>query len=323
MVQQKLIDLMIENVEKFNKINNDLKRYAIFNTFVIHYSITSSKINVDIMNTDGMSEEEVNLTSIGIETFIEIDMQNEAELAWAIKTLDRFLLKTNESMDKARQLAKPQVGILVYDEFTDSYFLNPTTGPILLKSKEISGAIASTRLDMFGVLINLRNAIIGQNYGGDVLGESAQTIETAIDESIKTLQKESDKLDRIEGIPKWILHLEKDDKFFNLSGYITDNNSKLDIGVVKRVNEFEASADFEDLDALTELYSKARSCEEINNGMSQLARQLITKSDPKMFIQDNTTKMWLATKEGKELMANMNIIEFLNNDLTSIELNLR
>jgi hypothetical protein len=101
------------------------------------------------------------------ENFIVSNLEDEKEYLWLAKTIDRFTKRTDELISKARELAKPQVGILVYDEFSDSYILNSTTGAILLKTKEVVKQIASTKIDLTNVLFNLRKGITQQEFGNE------------------------------------------------------------------------------------------------------------------------------------------------------------
>jgi hypothetical protein len=145
------IEKRIENisvlVDGFNKANYNLKRFKIFNAFTFSCDqIGDAKIAINVINEEGGAfENTMALLEESDENFIVSNLEDEKEYLWLAKTIDRFTKRTDELISKARELAKPQVGILVYDEFSDSYILNSTTGAILLKTKEVVKQIASTK----------------------------------------------------------------------------------------------------------------------------------------------------------------------------------
>jgi hypothetical protein len=172
------IEKRIENisvlVDGFNKANYNLKRFKIFNAFTFSCDqIGDAKIAINVINEEGGAfENTMALLEESDENFIVSNLEDEKEYLWLAKTIDRFTKRTDELISKARELAKPQVGILVYDEFSDSYILNSTTGAILLKTKEVVKQIASTKIDLTNVLFNLRKGITQQEFGNEIIGET-------------------------------------------------------------------------------------------------------------------------------------------------------
>jgi hypothetical protein len=55
--------------------------------------------------------------------------------------------------------------------------------------------------------------------------------------------------------------------------------------------------------------------------MKELAKLLIAKTAPRLFVQ-NEGKKWVMTKEGRDVLDDLKIINFINEDVSSIEINI-
>ncbi|QEH61814.1 hypothetical protein SCHIN_v1c06170 [Spiroplasma chinense] len=309
------VQAVLDKFNEYNKINDDIKRFGIFNSFNVSHQIEKEYLYFEIRNTD--NEEFDLLTSASSEQSIQINLHKDSEFNWLIKTMNRFIEKSKVSMKKAREIAKPQVGILVYDEFTDSYFLNPTSGPVLLKSKEIMKEIASTRLDIFGIFINLRSALIESDRRSEIIGDSFGKVLDKIKESVKNIQNMETKLRKIEGIPRYICDLKEVDAKISFESFAT-----VDFGVeilkFNKFNEYDITGELDDMAFVESLYIKIRKIEETCKQMIDLGRSLISKNDPNLYNQDSSTKLWILTHEGRETMSNLNIMDFINNDISEV-----
>ncbi|AUM62628.1 hypothetical protein [Spiroplasma monobiae] len=312
------VDIIIKKFEEYNKINKDIKRYGdIFNTFVFSYEIKAPELFFELKSTD-YDENNFSMTSLAAEQWIEINVENDNEVNWLIKTINKFIEKAQTTMKKAREFSKPHVGILVYDEFTDSYYLNPTTGPILLKSKEISKEISSTRIDIFNIFINLRSAVIEEDRRVELFGLSESEVIEKIKDSLKSIKSSATKIMKIEGIPRYMVSIEQEgDKIF-YNTYATVDFG-LEAANKNKVNEIDLEADLNNFEELELIYVQIRKDEEVSKNMVDLARSLVSRNDPKLYVQNSTTGLWTLSKEGKETIKNLNIIDFINNDISEID----
>ncbi|AHI52854.1 hypothetical protein [Spiroplasma culicicola] len=306
-----------EIFDKYNSINKYIKRFGIFNSFSVSHQVDGRNLYFELRNTD--NEEFDLMTSAESEQSIMISIDNNVEYNWLVKTMHRFLEKSKAASDKARQLAKPQVGILIYDEFTDTYYLNPHTGPILLKTKEISKEIASTRLDIFGIFMNLRTAILERNRVAEVMTDNYQTINKKIIKSIENINQLELKLKKIEDIPRYKIVIKNEGEKNIAYAYATVDFGD-NINDLQRIfNESEFALDSENTNEVENNYKLVRMIEETQKQMVELGRSLITRIDPKLYWQDIDTKLWRLTAEGRETMNNLNIMDFLNNDITEVD----
>ncbi|AGR41119.1 hypothetical protein [Spiroplasma taiwanense] len=312
---QKKINYILEKIAEYNKINNDIKRFGIFNSFNIFHEIDGENLYFDMKNTD--DEGGISLASIISEQWIQINTSLDNEINWLIKTINRFIEKAKESMKKARELAKPHVGILIYDEFTDSYYLNPITGPILLRSKEIAKEISSTRIDIFNIFINLKSIFLEDHQLGEIIGKSSEFIIEKIHKSLKFIKESELKLARIEGIPRYVANLIQNNDKLLFNSYATVDFG-LEIIKINKVNEVLIEAEKLKIDQLEKIYLQVRRDEEVSKIMIDLARSLISKNDPKMYFQEGSSGLWFLSKEGKKTIQNLNIIDFIDNDINEI-----
>ncbi|AUB31517.1 hypothetical protein [Spiroplasma floricola] len=311
------VQIILSKFEEHNKINKDIKRYGnIFNTFAFTWEIKKPNLFFELKSTD-YDENNFSITSLAGEQSIEINIENDNEVNWLIKTLNKFIEKSYKTMKKAREFSKPNVGILIYDEFTDSYFLNPTTGPILLKSKEILKEISSTRIDIFNIFINLRSIAVEEDRRIEIFGYSKQQIIKSINQSINNIKECSTKIRKIEGIPRYIATLKQEEEKIFYNNYATVNYD-LESENLKKVNEVQVEANLEKIEDLEKIYIQIRRDEEINKTMMDLARSLIAKNEPKLYTQNSITGMWTLSKEGRDTMRNLNIIDFINTDISEI-----
>ncbi|WP_338985713.1 hypothetical protein [Spiroplasma endosymbiont of Diplazon laetatorius] len=312
------VDIIVEKFEDYNKINKDIKRYGdIFNTFAFSYEIKKPDLFFELKSTD-YDENNFSVTSLAAEQWIEINVENDNEVNWLLKTITKFISKSKETMKKAREFSKPHVGILVYDEFTDSYYLNPTTGPILLKSKEIAKEISSTRIDIFNIFINLRSAVIEEDRRVEIFGSSIEEVIDKIKASLKSIKSSATKIMKIEGIPRYVSSIEQEGERIFYNTYATVDFG-LEAANKNKVNEIDIEADLDNFEDLEKIYVQIRKDEEVSKNMVDLARSLVSRNDPKLYAQNSTTGLWTLTKEGKETMKNLNIIDFINTDISGIE----
>ncbi|AGR42091.1 hypothetical protein [Spiroplasma diminutum] len=312
------VDIVVKKLEEYNKVNKDIKRYGdIFNTFSFSYEINEPELFFELKSTD-YDENNFSATSLATEQWIEINVENDNEVNWLIKTINKFIEKSYETMKKAREFSKPHVGILVYDEFTDSYYLNPTTGPILLRSKEISKEISSTRIDIFNIFINLRSAVIEEDRLVEIFGLSTEEIISKIKSSLKSINDSAIKIMKIEGIPRYEVSIEQEGDRIFYNTYATVDFG-LEAANKNKVNEINLEADLNNIEELEKIYVQIRKDQEVSKNMADLARSLVSRNDPKLYIQNATTGLWTLSKEGKETIKNLNIIDFINNDISEIE----
>ncbi|AKX34043.1 hypothetical protein SLITO_v1c03900 [Spiroplasma litorale] len=312
----KLIGAVLKKIDEYNKINSDIKRYNIFNSFSISYEIEENSLYFEIHNTE--DTEDLSLTSLSSEQSIRIDIEKLNEVNWLMKTINRFIEKSNESLSKARELAKPHVGILIYDEFTDTYYLNPSSGPILLRTKEIEKEIAATRFDIFSIFINLRSALIGNDNLAEIIGASPKKILDRIKTSIEFIKNCETKLVKIEGIPRYIVNYNEFNNIITYSTFAT-NDFGPNIITPKRINEKVITASIDRLRDLDKVYAQVRKDEEVSKNMLDLARSLVSKNNPKLFALDESSKLWVLTREGRTTIKNLNILDFLDNDMSEID----
>ncbi|WP_094048641.1 hypothetical protein [Spiroplasma corruscae] len=312
----KLVNVVLKKINEYNKINSDIKRYNIFNSFSISYEIEDTALYFEMHNTD--DTEEMSLTSLSTEQSIRIDIDKLNEVNWLMKTLNRFIEKANESLTKARELSKPHVGILIYDEFTDSYYLNPSSGPILLRTREIEKEIAATRFDIFSIFINLRSALIGNDNLAEIIGASPTKVLERIRSSVEFIKSCETKLVKIEGIPRYIVNFNEFNKIITYSTFATNGFGK-NIVTPKRINEKVITASIDRLRELDKVYAQVRKDEEVSKNMLDLARSLVAKNNPKLFTLEDSTKYWVLTKEGRTTIKNLNILDFLDNDMSEVD----
>ncbi|AKU79632.1 hypothetical protein [Spiroplasma turonicum] len=312
----KLINVILKKIIEYNKINSDIKRYNIFNSFSISYEIEDTSLYFEIHNTD--DTDDISLTSLSSEQSIRIDLQKLNEVNWLMKTINRFIDKSKESLNKARELAKPHVGILIYDEFTDTYYLNPSSGPILLRTKEIEKEIAATRFDIFSIFINLRSALVGNDNLAEIIGASPTKVLERIRLSVEFIKSCESKLLKIEGIPRYIVNFNEFNKIITYSTFAT-NDFGPNIITPKRINEKVITASIDKLRELDKVYAQVRKDEEVSKIMLDLARSLVSKNNPKLYSLEDSTKFWVLSREGRTTMKNLNIIDFLDNDMSEIE----
>ncbi|QBQ07667.1 hypothetical protein SGLAD_v1c04680 [Spiroplasma gladiatoris] len=312
----KKVNMVISKFEEYNRINKDIKRFSIFNSFNITYELDGAHLYFEMRNTD---DENIDLlTSVASEQSLFVNLTKDAEFFWAIKTLNRFIEKSKESMKKARELSKPQVGILIYDEFTDSYYLNPATGPVLLKSKEIAKEIASTRLDIFAIFIHLRNTVVGRDRTMELVGLNGEMILKKILIIIEELNQYEVKLRKIEGIPRFICLIQEiDSTNYYFEGFLTNDFGE-EIEIKTKQNELQQKMNLFTQEGLEVVYSMLRLAQDFSKQMLDLARTLISKNEPKLYKQDTVSKLWILTSEGKKTMQNLSIMDFLNEDISEI-----
>ena len=312
---EKKVQAILEKFLEYNKINKDIKRFGIFNSFSVSHQFDNGKLYFEMRNTD--DEDQLLVTSASSEQSIMINFVNDKEFNWLIKTMNRFIEKSKLSMKKARELAKPQVGILVYDEFTDSYYLNPTSGPVLLKSKEIAKEIASTRIDIFGIFINLRSILIEKDRVSEIIGDSLDVVCEKSKEKINKIIDIETRLRKIEGIPRCICFYKEDNDTIYFESFVTTDFG-LEIEEYNKINENNLKVNKTIASEVENMYNYIGLVEDISLQMIEIARDLISKNDPRMYVQDKTTKLWILTTEGRNTMQNLNIMDFLNNDISEI-----
>ncbi len=310
--------IIIQKIEEYNKINKEIKRYGdIFNTFSFYYELKEPILFFELKSTD-YAENDFSATSLATEQWIEINVEKDKEVNWLIKTINKFLEKSKSVMQKAREISKPHVGILVYDEFTDSYYLNPTTGPILLKSKEVLKEISSTRIDIFNIFINLRSVAVEEDRAVEIFGLNLEEVIVKIDDSLKSINMLAKKIMKIEGIPRYISSIEVDDKIMYYNGYAT-----IDFGLAaedkNKVNEVSLEANINEIEELEKIYIQIRKDEEVSKIMANLGRSLVSKNNPKLYVQNSITGLWELSYEGRKTIKNLNIIDFINTDISEMD----
>ncbi|QGS51905.1 hypothetical protein [Spiroplasma tabanidicola] len=313
---QSKINLIISKIEEYNKINKDIKRFSIFNSFIIDYELDGAYLYFNMRNIDDENMEL--MTSAGSEQSLHVNLKKDIDFLWIIKTVNRFIENAKDTMKKARELSKPQAGILIYDEFTDSYYLNPSTGPLLLKSKEIAREIASTRLDIFAIFIHLRTTVIGRDRSMELVGLDGEMMLKKILSIIQELKQFEIKLKKIEGIPRFICDInEIDSKNYEFEGYLTDDFGDNQLYITKQ-NDLVQRINIDTQVGFEVVYSMLRTAQEFSKLMMGLARTLVSKNDPKLYKQDTLSKLWILTSEGKKTMKNLKIMDFLNEDISEI-----
>jgi hypothetical protein len=309
-------------VEIFNKSNRTLKRFKIFNTFTFDCAIISDNtIAINVINEEGGSfENTMTLLNESDENFIVSNIENEKEYVWLIKTIDRFSKRTEELLVKARELAKPHVGILVYDEFSDSYMLNSTTGEILLKTKAVVKSISSTKIDLTNVLFNLRKGLTEQEYGDEIIGESKEKILKLVLKISDDINKLSDRLANVERLPRVRVETKVTDTKLTIESYVTDSFGENDHRG-KVVNDSFHKFDTESVDSMGMAYDVIRLSETLNEHMKNLGKQLVTRTEPRLFEQQENKK-WTLTKEGRDVLDELQIINFINDNIDEVEINI-
>jgi hypothetical protein len=319
---EKRIENIIVLVDGFNKANYNLKRFKIFNAFTFSCDqIGDAKIAINVINEEGGAfENTMALLEESDENFIVSNLEDEKEYLWLAKTIDRFTKRTDELISKARELAKPQVGILVYDEFSDSYILNSTTGAILLKTKEVVKQIASTKIDLTNVLFNLRKGITQQEFGNEIIGETVEAIVGYCQKIVNDINAVSAKINEIERIPRVQIEFVVEDEKVRIKSCVTDVFNEMDFRGTT-VNDRDFVFDRFSIDELEQAYNFLRTEQVLNNHMKELAKLLIAKTAPRLFVQ-NEGKKWVMTKEGRDVLDDLKIINFINEDVSSIEINI-
>ncbi|WP_232306371.1 hypothetical protein [Spiroplasma helicoides] len=313
------VKAFMEKFEEYNKINKDIKRFGVFNSFSFTYKIEKHFLYFELKNTDDDAHEL--FTAAYSEESVFIDINNDNDANWLIKTINRLIEKAKETMKKARDLAKPHVGLLVYDDYKDRYFLDPVSGEKLLNNPEISKIISSTRLDLFSVFLDFRKVRIHHNSEFEIVGMKSFEIIELIDEITAEIRYMETQLKKIEGMPRYICNFGTSDKInYNFSSYATDAFPN-QLQNAKKINEINLSISLEAQKGCGTVYNLVRMIQDTSKQLLELSRAMIAKNEPNLYKRGASNKLWLLTPEGNETMKSLNLMDFLDKDKIEIPTN--
>ncbi|KAJ3615614.1 hypothetical protein Zmor_016282 [Zophobas morio] len=167
--------------------------------------------------------------------------------------------------------------------------LNSTTGEILLKTKAVVKSISSTKIDLTNVLFNLRKGLTEQEYGDEIIGESKEKILKLVLKISDDINKLSDRLANVERLPRVRVETKVTDTKLTIESYVTDSFGENDHRG-KVVNDSFHKFDTESVDSMGMAYDVIRLSETLNEHMKNLGKQLVTRTEPRLFEQQENKK---------------------------------
>jgi hypothetical protein len=135
-----------------------------------------------------------------------------------------------------------------------------------------------------------------------------------------TLTRCRAKINEIERIPRVQIEFVVEDEKVRIKSCVTDVFNEMDFRGTT-VNDRDFVFDRFSIDELEQAYNFLRTEQVLNNHMKELAKLLIAKTAPRLFVQ-NEGKKWVMTKEGRDVLDDLKIINFINEDVSSIEINI-
>jgi hypothetical protein len=177
--------------------------------------------------------------------------------------------------------------------------------------------IASTKIDLTNVLFNLRKGITQQEFGNEIIGETVEAIVGYCQKIVNDINTVSAKINEIERIPRVQIEFVVEDEKVRIKSCVTDVFNEMDFRGTT-VNDRDFVFDRFSIDELEQAYNFLRT-EQVY--MKELAKLLIAKTAPRLFVQ-NEGKKWVMTKEGRDVLDDLKIINFINEDVSSIEINI-
>ncbi|ARU91620.1 hypothetical protein SCLARK_001038 [Spiroplasma clarkii] len=302
-------EYIIKCIDEYNSINKELSRYVIFNDFMVIWKETDNKIILDMYP----SEEVKGDWDALFRNPLVLDLTDQSKIEWLKSIIKILMNNAKQKLDEAKQLARPQNGILIYDSQTDAYFLNPNTASAILKSKQIKKTIIWTRLEMFGIFINLHEILFNLDFAKEIAGLSLEEIITKTQTAIVETQTMAKNETVLQFIPSYLLETNCLGDEVELKASIKEI---LDQNLQESVafeNKFYAS--YDNKEQLIDLYNNVRRGQTIANHLAELKARLVAENKPQIFTK-NQAGQYIATEVGQKIYDRLNLLEFLNKDVT-------
>lgn len=304
-------DLIVEKIKIYNELNRDLNRYVIFNDFIIIWKTQAETLVLDMYPSDEVGDDWETLFD---NSFI-LDLNNQAEVDWTLLLIKNLIKNAEKKLTQAKELARPNSGILIYDSATNAYFLNPTTAGVILKSKNAKKTIIWTRLEMFGLFINLRSILLSAQFFDEIKELSNKEIWQLCQELVKDAELIHQKTKRFEFIPEYLVQYKVQGDTITLVATLF--KTRMNNGVVERKISFTNTftANLHNKEELFEVYNIIKRGNFVSDALAELKHNLTHNKEPQLFELDANGDM-ITTEIGAKVYEDLNLLEFLNKDIT-------
>lgn len=304
-------DLIVEKIKIYNELNRDLNRYVIFNDFIIIWKTQAETLVLDMYPSDEVGDDWETLFD---NSFI-LDLNNQAEVDWTLLLIKNLIKNAEKKLTQAKELARPNSGILIYDSATNAYFLNPTTAGVILKSKNAKKTIIWTRLEMFGLFINLRSILLSAQFFDEIKELSNKEIWQLCQELVKDADLIHQKTKRFEFIPEYLVQYEVQGDTITLVATLF--KTRMNNGSIERKISFTNTftANLHNKEELFEVYNIIKRGNFVSDALAELKHNLTHNKEPQLFELDANGDM-ITTEIGAKVYENLNLLEFLNKDIT-------
>lgn len=304
-------DLIVEKIKIYNELNRDLNRYVIFNDFIIIWKTQAETLVLDMYPSDEVGDDWETLFD---NSFI-LDLNNQAEVDWTLLLIKNLIKNAEKKLTQAKELARPNSGILIYDSATNAYFLNPTTAGVILKSKNAKKTIIWTRLEMFGLFINLRSILLSAQFFDEIKELSNKEIWQLCQELVKDADLIHQKTKRFEFIPEYLVKYEVQGDTITLVATLF--KTRMNNGSIERKISFTNTftANLHNKEELFEVYNIIKRGNFVSDALAELKHNLTHNKEPQLFELDANGDM-ITTEIGAKVYENLNLLEFLNKDIT-------
>jgi len=302
------INLITKKITEYNALNRELSRYNFFNDFMVIWKIDGDNIILDMYPTEEVTDDWEKL----FKNPLILDLKNTEEIIWIHMIADNLLINVKEKLKEVKEISKPQHGILIYDYQTNTYFNNPNTATTILRSKEIKKKVTWTRLEIFGLFINLRNILFFKDFYKEIKNKGNNIIIEILKKILKKILQNIQLFGKVQYIPIYTLEFFKENNHLTLSAKMIEY-----LDNKKTLQHFENSftANLNNRNDLISIYNNIRRIEVISKELLKLKESLINKKDPELYIQSKNN-MWITSEIGSKVFENLNLIQFLNKDIT-------